>query len=97
MIGFYVSFMENVYCIFVAFIIGAIISLVRMKRAGNFTDRITYLLSYLKECFNQKQFLYYYHNFNENKLHDKEIERTQIHLAIPIFISVLIHLGGGVL
>ena len=97
MIGFYISFMENVYCIFLTFVIGAIISLIRMKRAGNFTDRISYLLSYLKECFNQKQFHYYYQNFNENKHHDEEIERTQIHLAIPIFMSVLIHFGGGIL
>lgn len=97
LIGFYVSFMESIYCMFLAFVIGAIFSLVSMKRKDNFADRISYLISYLKESFSQKQLRYYYQDLDENNLSLQEIEKTKIHLAIPIFISVFIHLGGGFL
>ena len=97
LIGFYVSFMESIYCMFLAFVIGAIFSLVSMKQKDNFANRISYLISYLKESFSQKQFHYYYQNAYENKISFQEIEKTKIHLAIPIFISVFIHLGGGFL
>ena len=96
-IGFYVSFMESMYCIFLAFVIGAIFSFFYMKREENLADRISYLISYLKDCLNKKQFRNYYMNFNGNELSSEEIAKTKIHLAIPIFISVCIHLGGGFL
>ena len=92
MIGFYFSFMENIYCMFLAFILGAIFSLISMKQKGHFTDRISYLMSYLKESFSQKQFRYYYQDLN--KFSPMEIKKTKVHLALPIFVSVCIHLGG---
>ena len=97
LIGYYVSFMEVIYCIFLAFVISAIFSLISMKRKGNFIERISYLMSYLKECISQKQFRYYYQDLNKNKISPKEIQKTKIHLALPIFISVFIHFGGGFL
>ena len=97
LIGFYVSFMESLYGIFLAFLIGAVLSLLHMKREGNLSDRITYLVSYLKDCVHQNRFLYYYKDIQGKELAKEEIEKTKIHLAIPIFISVCIHLGGGFL
>lgn len=97
LIGFYVSFMESLYCIFLAFVIGAVFSLLALKQEGNLSDRITYLMSYLKDCIHQKQIHYYYIDAHGKKLAKEEVERTKIHLAIPIFISVCIHLGGGFL
>ena len=92
LIGCYVSFMESIYCMFLAFILGAIFSLISMKQKGHFTDRISYLMSYLKESFSQKQFRYYYQDLN--KFSPMEIKKTKVHLALPIFVSVCIHLGG---
>ena len=89
--------MEVLYCMFLAFVIGAMVSLVFMQREGNFADRISYLLTYLKNSLNQNQFRYYYHDIEENKLSEEEIRKTRIHLATPIFISVCIHFGGGFL
>ena len=97
LIGCYLSFMEVLYCMFLAFVIGAMVSLVFMQREGNFADRISYLLTYLKNSLNQNQFRYYYHDIEENKLSEEEIRKTRIHLATPIFISVCIHFGGGFL
>lgn len=97
LIGCYLSFMEVLYCMFLTFVIGAIVSLVFMQREGNFADRISYLLTYLKNSLNQNQFRYYYHDMEKNKLSEEEISKTRIHLATPIFISVCIHFGGGFL
>lgn len=96
-IGFYVSFMENIYCMFLAFVIGAVFSLLFMYREGNFADRLSYLMSYLKQSMVQKRLCFYYKDAYGNEHSDKEAERTQIHLAGPIFISVIIHMGGGFL
>ena len=94
-IGLYISFMESIYCMFLAFVIGAIFSILRMKKEGNLADRISYLISYLKTSYTQKKFRYYYTDFLENENFGAEINRTRIHMAIPIFISVFLHLGGG--
>ncbi len=97
LIGFYVSFMESLYCILLAFVIGAVFSLISLKQEGNLSDRITYLMSYLKDCIYQKQIRYYYIDAHGKKLAKEETDSSKIHLAIPIFISVCIHLGGGFL
>ena len=38
LIGCYLSFMEVLYCMFLAFVVGAIVSLMFMQKEGNFTD-----------------------------------------------------------
>lgn len=45
LIGCYLSFMEVLYCMFLTFVIGAIVSLVFMQREGNFAG---------KKCKNSK-------------------------------------------
>ena len=95
--GFYLSFMETIYCMFLAFVIGAVVSLIVQKNNGNLADRISYLLSYLKDAFLNGKFRYYYQDEAGNILSSEERKKSQIHLAFPIFISVLLHLGGGIL
>ena len=72
--------------------LGAVFSIISFVRYKNFAERITYLFSYLRESFLTKHFQYYYSHVNPNN-HIEEY-KTKIHMAIPIFISVLFHAGG---
>ena len=77
-----------------AFLLGAVISIVSLIRYENFWERITYLLSYLKECFCQGHFRYYYLDSKGRTNSGSEYDKSKIHFAIPIFIGVLLHIGG---
>ena len=93
-LGFYYPFLKLAFCILTAFIIGAILSVISFMRYDNFYERMTYLFSYLKECFCTGQFRYYYMD-KEGRKTPKSIEnKSKIHFAIPIFFSVLFHIGG---
>lgn len=94
MLGFYFPFMEVLFCIFMAFLLGAVISIVSLIRYESFWERITYLLSYLKECFCQGHFRYYYLDSKGRTNSGSEYDKSKIHFAIPIFIGVLLHIGG---
>ena len=94
MLGFYFTFMETVFCIFSAFVLGAVISMFCFIRYGNFAERISYLVSYLRESFLAGHFRYYYSDASEDPGLRFEDGKTKIHLAIPIFLSVLLHVGG---
>lgn len=94
MLGFYFTFMETIFCIFTAFVLGAMVSVVSFIRYENFLERMTYLFSYLKECLFMGHFRYYYLD-SEGKYSSHSMEsNSKIHLAIPIFLSVLLHVGG---
>ena len=97
MLGFYFTFRETVFCIWLAFVLGAVISVISFIRYKNFMERMTYLFSYLKDFFLTGYFQHYYSNFNKNQNSDFEEYKSKIHLAIPIFLSVLFYVGGGVL
>ena len=94
MIGFYFPFMELIYCIVIAFVLGAVISAICMFCYHNFFERMAYLFSYLKECFRLRQFRYYYLDSKGKRISQALDSKSQIHFAIPIFISVLFHIGG---
>lgn len=94
MIGFYFSFMEVIFCIFMAFLLGALVSVISFVRNDNFLERISYLFSYLKDCFNQGHFRYYYLDSKGKTISGSKYSKSKIHFAIPIFFSVLLHLGG---
>ncbi len=94
MTGFYFPFMESVFCIFSAFLIGAFISAISFIRYENFVERMIYLFSYLKECFRLGHFRYYYLDSKGRAVSGSEYDKSKIHFAIPIFISVLFHMGG---
>lgn len=94
MMGFYFPFMKLIYCIFTAFVLGAFLSVVSMVHYRNFSERMTYLFSYLKECIGMGQLRYYYLDSMENQISKSMDDKSKIHFAIPIFISVLFHVGG---
>ena len=94
MLGFYFTFMETLFCIFSAFMMGAVISVFSFIRYENFTQRISYLFSYLRDCFFAGHFRFYYSDAGESVGLPAEESKSKIHLAIPIFLSVLFHVGG---
>lgn len=93
-LGFYFPFMEVLFCIFMAFLLGAFLSVISFIRYGNFSERITYLFSYLKECLCRGYFRYYYLDSEGKVISGPEYDKSKIHFAIPILISVLLHAGG---
>lgn len=93
MLGFYFSFSELIFCVFASFAIGALVSIISFIRYDNFFERMSYLFSYLNECFRVGYFQYYYLNSKEEAYKDKK-SLSKIHFAFPIFISVLLHIGG---
>lgn len=95
MTGFYFTFMETMLCAFLSFVLGAIFSVISFVRYENFWERMTYLFSYLKECFLTGHFQYYYSDLKNNQKNHYEESKTKIHMAIPIFLSVLLHVGGA--
>ena len=95
--GFYLSFIENLYCMFLAFVIAAVVALFVMKKEGNITERISYLLAYLKDIFLQGKLRAYYQDETGNIQAMEEIKKSKIHLALPILISVILYFGGGIL
>ena len=94
MIGFYFTFMETLFCIFTSFVLGAVFSAISIVRHENFLERMTYLFSYIKESFFKGHFPDYYSNLNDSSTMQTNEEKTKIHLAIPICLSVFLHVGG---
>lgn len=94
MLGFYFTFMETIFCVFVSFVLGAMVSVISFIRYENFFERMTYLFSYLKECLCIGHFRYYYLDSKGKQISHSMENKSKIHLAIPIFFSVLLHVGG---
>ncbi|MBR5596587.1 MAG: prepilin peptidase [Lachnospiraceae bacterium] len=96
MIGFYFPFMETIYCILLAFVIAAGYSLLIMVKDKDYRERFSYLLSYVRDIFTTGNIRYYYKDFEGNDC-IKENNRRKVHMAIPLFLSIFLHLGGGFL
>jgi len=94
MLGFYFTFMETIFCIFAAFVLGAVVSVLSFIRYDYFFERMTYLFSYLKECLSLGHFRYYYLDSKGKRISNLKENQSKIHFAIPIFISVLLRVGG---
>ena len=88
MLGFYFSFMEMMFCIFISIFLAALLSLIKMTYHQNFLERIKYFFSYFQEVITTGNLKYYYEEETE-----EIIKRTKIHLACPILLAVLV-MGG---
>ena len=95
MLGFYFGFMETIFCVLLSFVLGALVSVISFIRYENFIERMTYLFAYLKECFRVGHLRYYYLDSKGKQISYSTENKSKIHLAIPIFFSVLLHVGGG--
>ena len=90
-LGFYFPFMQSMFCIFTSLFLAALLSLIKMAYYQNFTERIEYLISYIKDSIILGKFHYYH---KDSSTYSKT-ERSQIHLAFPIFLGVLV--AGGII
>jgi prepilin peptidase CpaA len=75
-----------ILCVICALFIGAIISLLSMFFYKNLLQRIGHLISYFYQFFRTRTWIPY---SKESSNHNT------IHFTIPIFISVLLYIGGA--
>lgn len=81
----YLPFKKILLFLFFSLLIAATISLVKMWKENSFSRRIRHLSGYLGELLKNGQWRLY---------SEKESDRTVICLAGPIFIGILLYLGG---
>lgn len=94
LISCYFSCIETVYCIFVSFLIGAVFSVFLLLWRKNFASRMAHLLFYLKQCISTGHIQFYYLDSQGRELSQEIQQSSKLHFAIPIFFSVLLHIGG---
>ena len=73
------------WCIWYAFLIGAVLSLAVLMLCGNFRQRFRYLTGYLEEYLRTGRPEPYYQKGNTLE---------NIHFTVPIFMSVMLYAGG---
>lgn len=84
----------------IAFIIGVIISLVKMIHFHNFKERIYYFFSYIADIFLRGKWRLYELSDGISAADRGDIEESidfpkhKIHFALPIFLGVAIYIGG---
>jgi len=76
-------------CILASFLLGSLISIGVFFICGNFKNRITYFMSYVK-AYIEKGDLYPYTKVGERG----GMQMEQIHFTVPIFLALLLTLGG---
>lgn len=87
-------FMTPVQALFflvIAFFFGAAAALFKMLRERNFIERFRYLMSYVHDVLTTNTWKLY----EDNKQQTQEEMRThKVHLALPVFLSALLYMGG---
>lgn len=70
------------YCIFISFVVAAVISLYKMIKYHLFRERFAYFSYYMKNYLSTKERKFYY---------DKGLaEECKVHFSVPVSISVLV-------
>lgn len=95
-LGFYFPFMETAYCTFLAFALGALYALFILVKDGDYQERFVYFMSYIKDVISTGRIRYYY-EISIGQPEKKTKLGRKVHMAIPIFLSVFVHLGGSLL
>lgn len=83
----YLPFQKIFLFLFISLLIAAVISLFKMLKKGNFTERIAYFFAYLKEIAQTGSWKRYPES-------GKEKAAVGICLSGPAFAAVLLYLGG---
>lgn len=101
-VGSYLGIKGMIISLIIAFLLGAIISLMKMIRFHNFKERIYYFFSYMADIvFKEKWRLYEMMGgevFNEKDDAGNSLNfpTHKIHFALPIFLGVAVYIGGMV-
>lgn len=91
MTGSFVSADVQLHVIVFSFIIGAILSIEKMISEDNFKERMQYMFSYMMDVLRAGQWKLYEENFSTDS---HKYKSNKIHFALPIFLSVMLGLGG---
>lgn len=83
----YLPFKKILIFLFFSLLIAAVISLVKMLKRGNFTERMKYFFGYLKDVIESGSWRLYLEN-------EKDKSAAGICLSGPVLVSVLLYLGG---
>lgn len=80
----------------IAFVIGAVISIIKMIRYHNFKERIYYFFSYVADIARSGKWTLYDTRLNEDssKSSSENIPEHKIHFALPILLGTLMYMGG---
>lgn len=83
----YLSGREVIWFLFYSLLIAAVFSIIKLFRERNGKERFGYFCSYIAEVVKTGHWYLYFKNEVEKK-------RAGICLAVPVFLSILLHLGG---
>lgn len=84
-LGGFLNIVSIFYCIFIAFLIGAGISVLLMIRRRNLWTRLYYFSEYISSFIKTRQWKPYRTDMDKD---------SHIHFTIPICLSVILHVGG---
>jgi len=84
------SLMDSISVILVAFVVGAIIGVVRLMKSGILISRLRFFKRYISECLVSGKIKKY----DCPGLAEQNIAGHQIHFTIPLFVSLMMKLGG---
>ena len=73
------------WCIWYAFLTGGLLSLAILILCGGFSQRIQYLVKYMKTYIRTGERKAYYRN---------GLAWENIHFTVPVFMSVMLYAGG---
>ena len=91
MTGSYFSADVQLHIMMFSFIFGAFLSIEKMISEDNFKERMQYLFSYMMDVLHTGQWKLYGENLNTDS---HEYKSNKIHFALPVFLSVMLGLGG---
>lgn len=99
-VGSYLGIKGVLISLIIAFVVGAIVSLVKMIRFHNFKERIYYFFSYVTDIFFKGKWKLYEmtegetsdgRDTTENSL---DFPKHKIHFALSILLGVVVYVGG---
>lgn len=88
--GCFLTVREIMICLTLAFLAGAVLSLLKMLAERSFLQRMSYLLSYILDVFKSGEWKFYEEDIRERK----ERNKGKIHFAVPILLGVVLYKGG---
>lgn len=88
--GCFLSVRGILVCLALSFLIGAVISLLKMLAEHNFPQRMEYLLSYILDVFKSREWKLYEQDIQEQKKKNE----GRIHFALPVLLGVILYKGG---
>ena len=91
LLGFYFTFFETAFCMFLSFGIGAVISIIVLLWRRNTKERMLHFWNYIKKCIWEGHICYYYPQPSVQRafIQSTEEEKSKIHFSLPIFIGVI--------